>query len=464
MNSKFSHWLWSENLSKKKKGVDWVLKAFLRIVVIIAIGFNKHKLELRASALTYTVILSLVPVLAMGTALVKGLGADNYMKEAAYRMLEELEEISSSKPLEDDKSLCAVNGTGEIKSRTSPVLKSVQAKHLKKAIDKIFDYVDKTNFAALGWLGIVASLLTIVSLMSHIEEAMNTIWQTRRTREIGRKVIDYIALIVLLPLSVNVAFWAITATQNESFIESIAATLKISWLLTLIFKFLPFFLIIGTFTILYRFMPNTWVRVGPAFVGGLIGGAGWIAVQTLYIKLQIGVARYNAIYGSFATLPLFIFWLYIGWIVFLIGAEASYAIQNYKRLKPIKRPLSPIKKLGLAIDIMELAYKQHDTGKTITPDFLADELGHPLTEIDGVLERLIAEGFLVPTERHEEYLPAISRRNLDFSRLFESLCGAPSHFKSYGDVVTTRLYEFNLEKIEELKRDRDYYVRDVKEL
>ena len=70
----------------------------------------------------------------------------------------------------------------------------------------------------------------------------------------------------------------------------------------------------------------------------------------------------------------------------------------------------------------------------------------------------------MPTERHEEYLPAISRRNLDFSRLFEILCGVPSHFQSYGDVVANRLYEFNLEKIEELKRDRDYYVRSSKDM
>lgn len=431
--TKFNNWLWGENLSKSPKGPEWALKVFLRIIFIVASGFKKHELELRASALTYTVILSLVPVLAMGTALVKGLGADNYMKEAAYRMLDELEEMSNV-PLGTSKENSG-NSTKVISQNNA------STKHLKQAIDKIFDYVDKTNFAALGWLGIVASIFTVVSLMSRIEETMNTIWQTNRTRELGRKVIDYIALIVLLPLSVNFTFWAITATQNEAFFEKIASVLKITWLLPLLFKFLPFFFIISTFTILYRFMPNTWVKFGPAILGGILGGSGWILVQTIYIKLQIGVAKYNAIYGSFATLPLFIFWLYIGWIVFLIGAELSFAIQNYKRLRPLKRPVSPLKEFGLAIDIVEVAHSYLDEGRPVTREILADELGYSISEIDMVVNKLINAGLLVPTEKHEELLPGISKYRLKLSRLFNILCGKPEFRESYGEKIVQKFYE-----------------------
>ncbi len=437
----FRYWIWQDDPSDEREGIETTIKNILRILCLVFSGFAKHGLELRASALTYTVILSLVPVLAMGTALVKGLGADNYMKQAAYRMLEEMEALSEHKGFTDTNS-SSINAT-------ALELHSQSTKHLKVAIDKIFDYVDKTNFAALGWLGIVASLLTVVSLMTHIEEAMNTIWETKKSRDIGRKIIDYIGLIVLMPLSINIAFWAITANQSKAFIEKMTNLLKISWLLPIIFKLLPLLMIIGTFTILYRFMPNTWVRWWPATIGGLIGGIGWILAQTVYIKLQIGVARYNAIYGSFATLPLFLFWVYIGWIIFLIGAETSYAVQNFKRLNPMKKILSPVEKLALAIDILHVAYHYFDKGKPVTPDILSEKLKKPLPEVDQVIGKLLEANLLKRTDRVEEFLPAISKRGIKNAMIFDALCGSPKEPKSLGEKLTASFYYRAVEGLDE---------------
>ncbi len=431
--TQFNEWLWRGNLSVEKKSASWFAKAALRIFLIIIKGFGRHDFDLRASALTYTVLLSLVPVLAMGTALLKGLGADNYMKAAAYRVISQKVDISSQP--EPSGNLPAEGGqkTGSRDSTHG------SAQHLKLALDKIFDYVDRTNFATLGWLGIAGALLVVVSLMTHIEAAMNNIWETRKARKLGRKVIDYIALIILLPISVNFAFWAITAAQSETLLEKITSMLKVSWVLPLLFKLLPILLIVGTFTILYRFMPNTNVKVFPALSGGIIGGIGWILVQTVYVKLQIGVARYNAIYGSFATLPLFIFWLYIGWIVFLMGAETSFAVQKFKRYVPLKRPLSPMTRMALAVDILEAAYRYFDSGRMVTAEDLSDELGYPPVEVGIVMKKLEKRGLIVPTEDEEHFLPGISAERLQKSRIFAAVCGSPQREKTQGEKLASEI-------------------------
>ena len=455
----FRQWVWREVPPDEQEGIEAFIRGIFKVLCLVISGFGKHGLELRASALTYMVILSIVPVLAMGTALVKGLGADNYLKQAAYRMLAEVEALSEAQGLTDSNTTRA--NTTEL-NEAAPKIYLKSTRHLKLAIDKIFDYVDKTNFAALGWLGIFLSLLTVVTLMTHIEEAMNTIWETKKSRDIGRKLIDYIGLIVLMPLSINIAFWAITANQSKAFIEKMTSLLKVSWLLPIIFKFLPFFMIIGTFTILYRFMPNTFVKWWPATIGGIIGGVGWIAAQTLYVKMQIGVARYNAIYGSFATLPLFIFWVYVGWIIFLIGAETSHAVQNFRRLNPLVKPLDPLGKLALAIDILFVAYEYFDNGRAITAKILSDELKYPLPEVDDVVERLLEARLVVRTEKYEEFLPAISRDHITNRHIFDALCGNIHERNTLGEKMAGEFYDDALERVREFSEK--YLRKNYKEI
>ena len=427
----FRKWIWTDLPADEQEGIETSIKSVLRVICLVISGFSRHQLELRASALTYMVILSIVPVLAMGTALVKGLGADNYMKQAAYKMLSEMEAISE--PQVFTTNTTASNATAE-------TFHSQATKHLKVALDKIFEYVDRTNFATLGWLGVIVSLLTVIALMAHIEEAMNTIWETKKAREMGRKMIDYIGLIVLMPLSINIAFWAITANQSKAFLEKMTSSLKISWILPLVIKLLPFLIIIGTFSILYCFMPNTWVRWRNAAIGGMVGGVGWIAAQTLYIKMQIGVARYNAIYGSFASLPLFIFWVYVGWIIFLMGAETTYAVQNLKRLNPLRKPLTPLDKLALALDVLYVTYECFESGRKITADLLCDRLGRPLPEVDEVLESLLEAQILVKTANQTAYLPAMSPQKLNTELIFKAVCGPLDEIKTPGEKLAARIY------------------------
>jgi len=245
--------------------------------------------------------------------------------------------------------------------------------YLHLAVAKIFDYVERTNFAALGAFGIIGLVLAVISVLGRIEQAMNVIWQAETGRPIGRKLMDYLALMILLPLSVNLGFAAEATLRNQKLFQLVSGFLPIAWLTGLLFKFLPLLIVVFTFSILYRFLPNTKVRVWPALAGGVVGGLSWFLIQAFYVKLQIGVARYNAIYGSFATLPLFLLWLNIAWIVFLSGAEASFACQTFRDYKWRPLILTPYNRLALAFDLLD--------------DIFADFKGRSLSTLNNLVER-----------------------------------------------------------------------------
>ncbi len=395
-------WIW-EPPPPQEGRTRAALKAVLRVLFIVYREFKKDAITLRASALTYAFILSLVPMLALGTAVLKGLGAGDQMKQAAYQMIQKLEVMEESQnptpPQErpeggEKAAVPKAPGKGkEEKTPTQPPQERLST-HLKTAVDKVFAYVDQTNFAALGAFGILGLLLTVISVFSKIEDAMNSIWDTARGRPLGRKVMDYLALMILFPIAVNVGLATQAALESPKLLARVHSLIPLPWLWTVIFGLVPLAIIVITFTILYRFLPNTRVEFKSAVVGGIVGGVGWVLVQALYMKLQIGVAKYNAIYGSFATIPLFLLWVYTGWVVFLTGAEFSYATQVWRAYIPHSYRLSPRQALGLAYDSMTALYSAFSQRKAPTIYDVARAVGQTERVLAPVLEALKKEGLV----------------------------------------------------------------------
>ena len=379
-------WIWEPPSPHESRGKA-ALKALLKVLFIVYREFKKDAITLRASALTYAFILSLVPMLALGTAVLKGLGAGDQMKQAAYKMIQKLE------VMEETQSPTLPEGGGGEKAPAQPPRERFST-HLKTAVDKVFAYVDRTNFAALGAFGILGLLLTVISVFSKIEDAMNAIWDTARGRPLGRKIMDYLALMILFPMAVNVGLATQAALESPRLLARVHSLIPLPWLWTVVFGLVPLAILVITFAILYRFLPNTRVEFKSAAVGGIIGGVGWILVQALYMKLQIGVAKYNAIYGSFATIPLFLLWVYTGWVVFLTGAEFSYATQVWRAYMPHTHRLSPRQALGLAYDSMTALYTYFSQKKAPTIYQLARAVGQTEGVLVPVLESLKKEGLV----------------------------------------------------------------------
>jgi membrane protein len=320
---------WAFSLSPSANRCVHFFRISLRIFLIMYEEFFRNHLAMRASALTYAILLSLIPILALSTSILKGLGNDEQLKQAAIRFIDQLE----APILSNDT---AVNTDTPHLQPATPTQATVfqpsgpsAIAHLHRAVDIIFQYVDRTNFAALGIFGVLGLIIVILLVLSSIEEAMNVIWHTRRGRSFLRKIMDYMALLILLPISLNIALAAEAILANKKIMDYLGVLLPSAWMVPFVIKLLPFVFIVGTLMTMYLFFPHVKVKTSAALIGAVFASVFWFVFQKLYIGLQVGVANYNAIYGSFASIPLFLVWLQIGWTFILLGASLAYAIQHH---------------------------------------------------------------------------------------------------------------------------------------
>jgi membrane protein len=231
------------------------------------------------------------------------------------------------------------------------------------------------------------------------------------------------ALMILLPISVNLALATSTTLQSTALYSRIQEILPI-FMYGFFLKLLPLLVLILTFSLLYRFIPNTKVEVIPALAGGIFGGFSWYLVQIFYIKLQIGVAKYNAIYGSFATLPLFFLWIYVAWVVFLLGAEVAFAFQFWRQYQWEKVKLSPVVRLAMAFDIMEAALNDFTARRITNKSSLAHHLGRADNSITVIVNELVEGGMLRQvTGKLEGYVPAAPSAQLKPVEIMDIIFG-----------------------------------------
>jgi membrane protein len=436
---RFCSWVW-QPINKDEILALRFLKGFLRIIFIVVRESQTDRITLRASALTFTVVLSLVPMLALGTAVLKGLGAGDQMRQVAYSFIEQFDsgtadsnDSAGPSPPADEMTTGADTETAPVPSTTSgkdrpDITQKSQPEsltsHLRKAVDQIFDYVDRTDFTTLGTFGILGMVLAALGVLGSIERSMNAVWQTTTGRAFGRKIIDYMALMILLPISVNVALATSASLQSSALYSHIQNILPVLWVQKLLLKALPIGILVVTFSLLYQFLPNTRVGYIPALCGGLFGGFTWFWVQVIYVKLQIGVAKYNAIYGSFATLPLFFLWIYVAWVIFLLGAEFSFAFQTWRQYQWKSVLITPAARLAMAFDIMEAAIADYNERIVTDRKSLASVLNQTEKTVAVVVNELVEGGMLRKVgDKLEGYVPAAPSDNLKPSEIMDIILG-----------------------------------------
>lgn len=409
--------IWADRPVTDCSPVTSAVHSLLRVLLITVAEFKNSNLSLRSSALTYTILLSLVPMLAMSTAVVKELGGGNQLRKAAYTYIETLEKSNSYKVTDPVDGL-APRGTQPPETGTNLTA------HLRSAIDKLFDYVDRTNFATLGTIGVIGILLSVLLMLGHIESAMNAIWKVSAARSILRKIADYLTLMILLPFSINITFAASAFLKSPVLALKMDQLIPLEWLQSLLLKPIPIFFIALTFYVMYIFFPNTRVKSFPAAVGATLAALFWFMVQNVYISLQLGVSNYNAIYGSFATLPLFLVWMYLGWIFILTGAQVAFAFQNEKTYKLIPFSGSPSVKLGAAFDIMDHLYTAFAAGAPVTARNLAGNIPHyPPLIIEDAVGVLVKAGVVHVSRKDDRLLPVSPSEQYDRQKLVNLILG-----------------------------------------
>ncbi len=264
---------------------------------------------------------------------------------------------------------------------------------------------------------------------------MNSIWRVSEGRPILRKIADYLTLLILLPLSINLAFAASAFIKNPKLSGAIDSYIPLEWIQALLLQALPVFFITLSFYVLYIFFPNTKVKTLPAVIGAAIAACCWIFIQNVYIAMQVGVAKYNAIYGSFATVPLFLVWIYLSWIFILVGAQVAFAIQNEKKISLIELPSKPSMLLSAAFDIVDYVYAAFEQKNAITRDDIVSYLTtYPPTILDIVIKDLTKGGFLTQAHNSKSYLPLFAKGQLNRSDIIEAILGSETAETAGGEL------------------------------
>jgi membrane protein len=367
---------------------------FLRLIVFAARNFTDDNCSLRASALTFYSLLSVVPVLALAFGISKGFGFEKMLEAKLFE---------------------ALPGQNEVVGRI---------------IDFAHTLLQNTQGGLLAGVGIALLFWTVIKLLGNIERSFNDIWKVKTDRSFVRKFSDYLSLMLVGPVLVilSSSLTVFISTQVEEISHKVALVGYFSPLIFFMMNYVPFLLAWILFTFLYSFMPNTDVKLYSATFAGFIAGTAYQLTQSLYIKFQVGVANYNAIYGSFAALPLFLAWLQISWLIVLLGAEISHSIQDvssFESTTHFKFMSFSLKKL-LALHIVHLAVRQFLAGKPpMTAVQLADLLEIPGRLVNMLLRELIESGLVaeIAPEAGSEptYLPARDPAGLTIHSVIEAM-------------------------------------------
>ena len=387
--------VWLINIDELPKGRSFLIQQ-LRILILAARGFKEDQCQIRGSALTIFTLLSVVPVLAMAFGIAQGFGLEQRLEAEIHNAFDATPEISAF------------------------------------LIDFASSALNRTQGGLVAGIGVLILLWSVISVLGNIEAAFNEIWGVKKSRNFFRKFSDYLAITLVAP------FLIILSSSITVFIASNVASLisdvdTLSFLEPLIkgsLNFLPYVIVWLVFSLLYIVMPNTKVRFVPALIAGIVAGTAFQIFQEAYIAFQVYVTSYNAIYGSFAALPLFIIWLQISWILILFGAELSFAHQNVRNFEfeSGARSVSSLQKLVLSVLVFrELIRAQVEDRGAMDPTELSKMFNSPIRLIGGVID-LLEEQHLVTQVisdkgKEENYIVSADYHDMhliDFMRMVET--------------------------------------------
>ncbi|MEM9324534.1 MAG: YihY/virulence factor BrkB family protein [Bacteroidota bacterium] len=353
----------------------------LRVTIISITEFTKYRVSETASALTYFSILSIVPVLAMAFGIAQGFGLEKYLTAQLNNLFGESQ--------------------GEV---------------MEQALTWAQNMLASANGGVITGISFVFLVYAVLRLLNNIELAFNGIWHTR-SRSWQRKLADYLAIIIVGPIFIILSGSA-TALVGTQFNQLARNFELLAYFKPLLF-FLRYILIWISLTLLYLIFPNTKVKIIPAIVAGILAGTAYELVQLGWVQAQVFLSKYNAIYGSFAALPLFLIWLQLSWTIVLFGAEYAYATQNANLwqhdLKSMK--LSNRHRWEVTFLVLRHIIKNFEQGdEALTVSDLSSKVQIPYRFVRDVCQDLTDAGVLnqVNTEDDTEaFQPAMDIAKLD---------------------------------------------------
>ncbi|PKN11072.1 MAG: YihY/virulence factor BrkB family protein [Deltaproteobacteria bacterium HGW-Deltaproteobacteria-5] len=354
----------------------------LRVVILSVRGFDEDKCQLRASALTFYSLISIVPILAMAFGVAKGFGFEKILEKQLREKLAGHEDI------------------------------------LANVIQFSHSLLENTQGGLMAGVGVIMLFWAVLKVLGQVEDSFNDIWGVKKHRPLGRKFADYLSLMLICPviLIISGGVTVFVSTQVAMIMEKFTVLGSFRPVVFFLLALFPYTLMWGLFTFLYVFMP------------GIITGTIFQVVQWFYITFQVGVVKYNAIYGSFAALPLFLAWLQLSWLIVLYGAELSFAHQNVDtyEFEPDALGASHRLRTLLALLITHHLIANFRAGdKALTVGEISNRLEIPIRFVNDILSELVESNILATAESEEgtdpAYQPALDPDRLTIQYVVEAM-------------------------------------------
>jgi membrane protein len=385
--------IWQISLRNLPRRRSWFIRP-IRVILLAIRGFKDDNVGLRASSLTYFTLLSLVPVVGLGFGIAKGFGLEMYLERQLALALAGHEEV------------------------------------LKWVLSFSQTLLQNASGGMVAGFGMLILLFTVFMVMKNIEGSFNDIWQVKKSRHWTRMLSDYFAIMFIAPLFLILSSAATVFLNTQ--VHQLAAEFQFfgfwSPVLFFLVNLIPYVLIWVIFTIIYMAMPNTNVKFSSAVVAGIISGTLFQVAQWGYINFLIGVSVYNAIYGSFAALPLLLVWLQMSWFIVLFGAELAFATQNVENYEfdTETQNISPFNKKLLSTYVMYILVQSFMKGKP-APDSekIANELEIPNKLVRSILNDLVEVGLVNEVQtfkaKQSAYQPALDIGQISIQMIMERL-------------------------------------------
>jgi membrane protein len=389
LTQRLTQLIWDDELSALPWWKALVLR-WARTLWLLGRELIDGQLSMRAMSLVYTTLLSLIPLLAVSFSVLKAFGVHNQIEPALQNFLTPLgprgEEISAT----------------------------------------IISFVDNVQVGVLGSVGLGLLFFTVVSLLQKVERAFNYAWQVSQHRPFSERFSDYLSVLLAGPVLVFSALGATASFMSSGLVVELTTVPLLGRVIETAGRLIPYVFVIAAFTFVYVFMPNTRVRVGSALVGALVAGVLWQTIGWGFASFVVSSTKYAAIYSGFAILILFMIWLYLAWLILLVGASIAFYHQHPEYLRLSTGRTNHVgnrqrERLGL-LAICLIAKRHFEGTPAPSADLLASELKMPIAEVADGLELLLDKGLIIAVgTTPETYLPGRAPERIEVQTVLDVL-------------------------------------------
>jgi membrane protein len=352
--------LWTTDL-RSLHGISRLAVLAVRLAIAVSLEFRYRLLDARAAGLVYTTLLSLVPFLAVVFSVLKAFGVHHQLEPLLAQVLEPL------------------GPKGQ------------------EITQRVIGFVDNLQIGVLGVLGVAGLLYTAFSLIDKVEQSLNAIWQVRHGRSWTRKFTDYLSVVLVGPVLVVTALGLLASVQSQSLVQRVLQFEPLGTWVVALAKLVPFVLLAAVFSFIYKFVPNTQVRVTSALVGGTSAAVLWGLAGTAFAKFVAGSGQYGAIYSGFAIVLLLLIWLYAAWLIVLVGAQVAFFHQHptaYQSTLMWQHQTLALRE-RIALMVVSALTRRFLNGQgPVRPAELARELHLAASLVDEQVEQLVKHGYL----------------------------------------------------------------------